>query len=90
MLHLAHTITPMNQISGSAFAPPLFSFVVAELPQSFAFVASSETIAFRVGMIVIPAFAGRNLIRRAGFSARLAGEQSIFIESWIIYELRMR
>ena len=29
-----------------------------------------------------------NLIRRAGFAARLVAEQSIFIESLIIYELR--
>jgi hypothetical protein len=31
-----------------------------------------------------------NLIRRAGFAARLVAEQSIFIESLIIYELRVR
>jgi release factor glutamine methyltransferase len=31
-----------------------------------------------------------NLIRRAGFAARLVAEQSIFLESFIIYELRMR
>jgi hypothetical protein len=31
-----------------------------------------------------------NLIRRADFAARLVAEQSIFIESLIIYELRVR
>ena len=31
-----------------------------------------------------------NLIRRAGFAARLVAEQSIFIESLNIYELRVR
>jgi len=30
-----------------------------------------------------------NLIRRAGFTARLVAEQSIFIESFILYELRV-
>jgi len=30
-----------------------------------------------------------NLIRRAGFAARLVAEQSIFIESFILYELRV-
>ena len=31
-----------------------------------------------------------NLIRRAGFAAQLVAEQSIFLESFIIYELRVR
>jgi hypothetical protein len=31
-----------------------------------------------------------NLIRRAGLAARLVAEQSIFIASLIIYELRVR